>query len=338
MNTGVGRGARFLILAWILPATLSYMVYFGYCSNISGDVFSEPGFAAIYDQGIFKYRILGPALLRFVHTLVLDTALPAYAPEVLAAATPGLTPEFYSAFFYLNTLVLCLAASVLYLIVMRLEAAGSEVSANLLMLVLLGLMIFPQYVVVPYDMLTYLFLAIAIYQILWQPADTTRLILLSLVVILAALTRETAAIILSFYATIHFDALLHPSRSGSGGVSPRVSLVVLTLCFLAIYIGLRVWLGTGDTAFQKFRLDQNLTQNFSIVGALFFVSCVALALLNPRARRSSLLFMLASSPYWLMIFAVGNPREMRLWVPVLLPLLLIQVRGDIPAATHSRPA
>ena len=90
---------RFFIFAGILPVSLSYMVYFGFVSNISGDVFWEGGFSNIHDQGIFKYRILGAGLLRFLYHLVLTLNLPSYAPEVLVRAFPNLSPAFYSAFF-----------------------------------------------------------------------------------------------------------------------------------------------------------------------------------------------------------------------------------------------
>jgi hypothetical protein len=39
-------------------------------------VFSEAGFAAIYDQGIFKYRVLGISLLRAVHSMIGTIGLP----------------------------------------------------------------------------------------------------------------------------------------------------------------------------------------------------------------------------------------------------------------------
>jgi len=67
---------------------------------------------------------------------------------------------------------------------------------------------------------------------------------------------------------------------------------------------------------------------------VFFAGSIALALLHARARRTSLLFVVASAPYWLAIFMIGNPREIRLWVPILFPLLLIQLRGDARKAAQ----
>jgi hypothetical protein len=74
----------------------------------------------------------------------------------------------------MSTLVLCLATSVLFAIVSRLNGLMPAISADLLLIVLIGLMVFPQYVVVPYDTLTYLFLALAISLILWGPSDPMR--------------------------------------------------------------------------------------------------------------------------------------------------------------------
>ena len=156
------------------------------------------------------------------------------------------------------------------------------------------------------------------------------LVLLMLLISLAALTRETAAIILAFFAAINFDSIIHPTASNSKSISPRITLAILFICFITIYIGLRLWLGTGDSVFQKFRLIQNFTQNFSVVGGVFFISSVILALLSERGKRTTILFLITSAPYWLAMFIIANPREIRLWIPVLLPILLIKIRGDSP--------
>lgn len=338
MKQGVVQGARFLILAWLLPVVLSYVVYFGYSPNLSGEVFSEAGFAAKYDHGIYKYRVLGVGLLRITCQAIDAAALPTSAPKILQKADPTFTKEFYSAFFYMNTLLLCLTTSVLVVIVSCLGAGSASPVADLVIVVLLGMMVLAQYVVVPYDMLSYLFLAVAMHLVFRGPAGPFGVVLLSAVVVLATLTRETAAIILAIYAAVHFDSLVRPSRASSGRVSPRTVLGVLTLCFLAVYVALRVWLGTEHALFGSVRIRQNVSETFSMVGGLFFVGTLALALFQDRARRTTALFILASAPYWVAMFLIANPREIRLWVPVLIPLLLIQFRGDGPrSGEHAGP-
>lgn len=339
MRFDVALVFRFLILAWVLPAALSYIVYFGYASNISGNVFSEAGFAAAYDHGVFKYRVLGKALLHHTHEAIHALGLPTYAPEVLVRADPSLAQAFYSAFFYLNTLALCLTASVLFVVVHRFGSSAPPEASDLVLILSVGLMALSQYVVVPYDMLAYLFLAIGIYLVHEGPAEPRRLGALCAVMVLAALTRETAAIILSYYFAIHFDALARPSRTASGALSHRVALGILVACFIAVYIGLRMWFGTSEsTVYHRTRGLQDLTENFSLVGGVFFLASIGLALLHERARRTSLLFVAASAPYWITIFLVCNPREIRLWVPVLFPLLLIQLRGDARRGTRQATA
>jgi hypothetical protein len=329
MRLDLVQTIRFLILAWVVPAALSYMVYFGYASNISGHVFSEAGFAAIYDNGVFRYRVLGKTLLRFMHEAIHVLGLPTYAPEVLIKADPSLTAAFYSAYFYLNALLLCLTSSVLFVVISQIGNSATPEASDLVLIASVGLMVLSQFVVVPYDMLSYLFLAIAIYLVHAGPTDPRRLGALCVVMLMAALTRETAAIILAYYFAVHFDLLVHPSRAASRTISHRVALLILVACFLAVYIGLRLWFGIGEsTVYHRTRGWRDFTENFTLVGGAFFVASVALALLHKRAQRTSMLFVIASAPYWIMIFAIANPREIRLWVPILFPLLLIQLRGD----------
>ena len=61
-----------------------------------------------------------------------------------------------------------------------------------------------------------MFLVTAIYPILWGPEEPLKLVVLSLIMVLATLTQETAVIILSFDATAHFDTLKRPKREVRG--------------------------------------------------------------------------------------------------------------------------
>lgn len=318
---------RFGILAWVIPLVLSYIVYFGFVSNISTE-FSLQDYVALFETNVFKYRILGSQLLYFFNDLVPALGLPTFAPELILKANSTADPQFYSAFFYLNTLVLCLTASVFYALAARLEQENTRMSVELLTMVYVGILALSQYVVVPYDMLSHLFLAAAIYCIWYFPAGLSRALLLGLIVIGATLTRETSAVILAFYAAWNYNALLKTPLKESFKWGPRLELVYLTLLFLVVYIGLRVVLGTEDAVFNRNRIAVNFSENFSLLGGLLFVSTIVLALLYGAKRLRAGLFLLASSPYWIFIFFISNPREIRILLPVLIPLMLIQLREN----------
>lgn len=318
---------RFGILAWVIPLVVSYIVYFGYVSNISSQ-FSLQDYVALFETNVFKYRVLGSQLLYFFNELIPAIGLPTFAPELILKANSTADPQFYSAFFYLNTLVLCLTASIFYALAARIERENTRMSVEVLTMLYVGVLALSQYIVVPYDMLSHLFLAAAIYCIWYLPAGVLRVLSLGLIMVGATLTRETSAVILAFYAAWNYQALLKAPLKDTFRWGPRLELAYLTVLFLVVYIGLRVVLGTEDAVFNRNRLAVNFSENFSLLGGLFFVSTIVLALIYGEKRWRATLFLLASSPYWIFIFFISNPREIRILLPVLIPLMLIQLREN----------
>ena len=54
---------NFLFLSFIIPLCLNIIVYYGFSTHFTRDVFSEITFSKQYDKGIYRYRVLSKFML-----------------------------------------------------------------------------------------------------------------------------------------------------------------------------------------------------------------------------------------------------------------------------------
>ena len=297
--------ARRFMLCLVAPFCANYFAYYGFVTHYSVGVFSPAGFHAQYDNEVFKYRVLGKALLLGVYR-VLEYVRPGGGGWHRHAAFLGTDSiNFYHSYYLLNTVFLCLTLLVV-----------SKYLTDIELLVVTLLVALTQFVVVPYDAVAYFFLACT-YR--WRH----NLALTAVVVFLAALNRETAALSLSLYATF---LLLGLGGSWRG-------LVLLTSVFVATYLSLRVALGWGNAVGNEITFVRYLNLNSAI--GVGFALAAGLALVRQPGPAG--LFLLCSLPYVLSVFLTGNPFEVRLWVPLLLGVMLVQA-DDAPQRGHATPA
>lgn len=303
MNT---RYARKVILCLVAPLCANFFAYYGFITHYSVGVFSPRGFHAQYDHEVFRYRVLGKALLLAVYRAV-EYLNPADAGWNRMAAFLGTDSiNFYHSYYILNTIFLCLTLLVV-----------SDYLSDLELLVVTLLVAITQFVIVPYDAVAYFFLACAFR---WRH----NLPVMAVLVFLAALNRETAALSLSLYACFLF--------LGRGG-SFR-GLAVLTSVFVATYISLRFVYGWGGAAVgNEFTFVRYLNRN-SAVGIGF-----ALAAGYALVRRPAwaLVFLACSLPYIVSVFLTGYPFEARLWIPLLLGVMLVQA-DEVRETRHADAA
>ena len=283
---------RKALLCVVAPACANYIAYYGFVTHYSVGVFNPRGFHAQYDHEVFRYRVLGKWLLLAVYRLV-EYLNPGGAGWNRMAAFLGTDSiNFYHSYYVLNTAFLCLTLLVL-----------SEYLSDLELLAVTLLVSLTQFVVVPYDAAAYFFLACTFR---WRH----NLWLTAVIVFLAALNRETAALSLSLYASLIF--------LGRGG-SLR-GLALLTCVFLATYLSLRFVYGWGYAAGNEFTFVRYLNRN-SAVG-IGFALAAGYALVRRPAWAA--VFLVCSLPYVVSIMLTGNPFEVRLWVPLLLGVMLVQ--------------
>lgn len=312
---------RFGILAWVFPVVMCYIAYFGFASDFVTNAYTTAGFDRIYFDGDYRYRLLGTDLMMAIHRAILAFDLPTFAPTTLQRSVVDFSVTLYSAFFYMNTLFLCLTLNALYLVLRGLKATVATTDS--VMLIALGLLALSQYAVVPYDTISYFFVVCAAACTLCLRPGWLQVLLVCGFVVLGTMTRETVVLILAFYGAVHYRELLQPLQN----LATSARLACIVLAFLATHIGLRVVMGAPDVPTDRAHYFYwNFRDNFSILGGIFFVAALLLVLLRPGGhRKMSLAFIALCSPYWVSIFLWANTREIRLWVPMLLLLMLIQV-------------
>jgi len=303
----IAIGIQRFVLCFVFPMLLGIFAYYGFSSTYSATLFDSSGFHAQYDYGIYRYRVLGKVLF-----LGIDHVLERYRH----GQVPQLGTNFYLSYFLLNTTFVCLTAWALQATLDLPVFTKSEIEKKLWVMVVALLITVTQYVITPYDTLSYFFIVAAAYLMM---RDSTPLSTLGLaaVMILGTLTRETPALIVALYAALW--VMRH-----SVGFRPTIPvLATLFAVFLATYLGLRFALGWDSHA-----VDQGLTGHVpfkGIAGVLFLISGILLTMdLANRAKvKTALLFLAFSSPYLAVSLLTGMPFEVRLWVPIFLGLILI---------------
>jgi hypothetical protein len=323
---------RFILLGLILPVILSIMVYTGFSTNYTTEVFSKQSFENQYQSGVYRYRILGRAMLLGTYDLIKYYELPTVeAPYALNLLDPYGNEQFYSAYLYMNTFFLSLASMVLFFILNEHRRSEEFVMTDMSLLFICFVMVVTQYAVVPYDTLSYFLLAISILLIIHDNKKLWNLVILCVVVILATLTRETAFFILVFYVVNNYDAI-QMKPIGVKINREQVTLLMISICFMFSYLGLRLALGYRDAMVHSFsngfRLIDNINSIYSIFGTLFFLSIATLFFTTKAVTKEMVIFLKVSSPYILLVWLSANPWEIRLWTPLILILVVMKVRAS----------
>jgi hypothetical protein len=241
-------------------------------------------------------------------------------------------PEFYAAYYYLNTLFLCLASTTFFIaLAARRHDTIDFVGVDVPALFMCSLMTITQYVVVPYDALSYFLLAAGAFIVVTGCRTQWATACLCAVVVLATLTRETAVLIPALHVAINHRTIL-TSPIGCRLNRPQVQLVLIAICFLSTYVILRIALREENILYQSFRVAQNFSL-LPVLSTAFFAGLVLLVVTSRTAATETIVFLVVSFPYILAMFLIARLWEIRLWVPVVLLLVLLQARGRTSPAT-----
>ncbi|HJR79583.1 MAG TPA: hypothetical protein VJ821_05895 [Anaerolineales bacterium] len=325
---------RLFLLGGILPIIMSNIVYVGFATNYTGGVFSKQGFEHQYEAGIYKYRVLGNTMLLKTYDLVKSYDLPAFAPYSLRILDNAGDPQFYSAYFYMNTVFLCLTCALLIIILGAHRKNTDFMMVDLPALFMCFLMAITQYVVVPYDTLSYFFLVTAVILIIYDSKMPWNLIALCIVVILATLTRETAVLILGFYFAIHHRQII--TRPTTLKINQQQGVLLsLSACFVFTYLGLRWIFGSEHAVYEVFLLTKNPHLGYAILGVLFYASLALLLFITTAVTKEISVFFLVTFPYVLFIVLFADPWEIRLWTPLILLLIILKVRAYQPSTAQT---
>lgn len=324
---------HFVISAWIFPALLSLIVYHGFSTNYTTHVFSESGFNEQYESSIYKYRIIGIVLVKETNYLLksighLPKEIYSIVPMSLKTLDTDGTKEFYLAYFFVNTFFLCLACTMLYFLLYRVIPLKKDNRTLLVFISIVSMISISQYVITPYDILSYFLLITALILIFKKPSFKNQ-VLLYFTMILAVLTRESAILILSVYFTLYVTKFYGTSRKH------LIILAILFIIFLTIYFIIRLIIGFGDSFYLYIRIIENFRDIYSLMGLILFLSILYILSTEELNRKIGYVFLLSSLPYIITIMIIANPWELRLWIPVIIPLVIFKFHfGETITANH----
>jgi hypothetical protein len=318
----IPRSARSILICAVLPVTFSFFAYFGFITSYTnGLLFTPRVFDLQYENGIYRYRVLGPWLVEGVHALIDEPATDRVIERLLPGRTRLVQRAFgvpslrlYLAHFLVNTTFLVLTMFALRAVFER--GPPRLPAQDLQLLLLLLVMTFSQFVVTPYDTLSYFLLALGIW-LLVQPETARNVALLVAVTVVGALTRETTALVLSMYAA------LYAARDSLGLEKRIATLGLLTVAFAATYLALRMAFGFDSAVGNRITVSDWGVPD--LLGGLTFVA-LGLTLVDldtPGVRRTAGIFLLFATPYLASIALTGFPSELRLFVPLWIGLSVI---------------
>lgn len=311
---------RLVCAAWILPIGFSLIAFYGFFTNYTTDVFSLEGITARYDGSIFKYRVLGRALVETVAAVFEHLPIGWAEPRALRLFDPVASPATYWAYAAVHAVSTAVGCT---LLLVTLRRCSARQGAELVVVAVSMLMALAAFVVTPYDGLFFALQMAAVGLIVAWPPE--RLVApLAVVTLLAALTRETAYFVPAFVLAVQH------TRIRSGDRQSRLAFVVSVAIVVLTYVGLRVALGSaGGRVYYAWQAAENLKWA-SLVGTVMLAA--ALVLLTGRGpnRSARLWYVGLAAPYVVFVHLFAEPWEWRLWIPVIVPLVVLSFVDQLP--------
>jgi len=322
---------NFFIMTIFIPVFLNIFAYYGFTSNYTVNVFSKKTFMEQYENGIFKYRLIGKFLLLETYDALewmkeKNISIPQapWQEKTVKFLDEEGDTLFYQSYFILNTFFLCLTCFLLFSIVGMDIFDISKSEKNSWLMIATFLMVLSQFVVVPYDNISVFLLCSGIYVIILNMENKKRrYFLLSIIIIVSTLTRESSLIIVVFYASIFiYKKYIHESLESSWNP------IFLFLLYLLTYGAQRLFQNRSDLFYQKFLLLLNMFEPGGLISFFFFLSMLWFFFSNTKSdenKKIISLFLILSFPYIFTIFCVGILWEIRLWVPIFICTGLLSI-------------
>lgn len=306
----------------VLIVILQCIFYFGYVGNYLNyqHLNQLPSF---YSEDIYQYRILSVKSFEifqeyFTQFMNYLNQWPYFTKSLQNLGTP-----FYLSLMVFNTIFYVLAYLVLDRILSLQHYFKIKEKEKILTIVFSILVIgISQYVLTPYDLSSYFLLFVGIWLSLkyFEKSEFNYLFFLCLIIIFSTLNRETSALNISFFALLWF----HKNNNSLFKKTKIWPLALVILVFILTYIGIRLYIGKTQVV-QNIYLVQNLTEIKNLLGIAFFGIVLYFTKLfsNSTSWQSIKQFLFLASPYILVIFLSGILWEIRLFVPLILPIFIL---------------
>ncbi len=298
----------------LLAFTVNSFVYFGFVNNYSSLLFNHQNLIEQFHSGVYQYRILSVPILLWIYDGLAHFNIN-FELLKLKSLNPDFDAQMFFAFYLLNTLFLLLTTAILGLITHSKVFVASQTEKVLMVSFAILMMTLTQFVIVPYDMSSYFFIALFFWMFLKYLQQRTLLLLLALglIMLISTLNRESSALCISLVAAV----LLQKYGFKKESIFP---IVTLTGIFILTYLGLRLTGNTFTTNDGNLFL-QNFTQPKNLLGIVFWVTLGALPFIISKSKENTqviLLIYVLALPYIAMCFYTGILYEVRLFVPLLL--------------------
>jgi hypothetical protein len=324
---------RYLLIGIIFPLIIQYGFYYRFTPNYNAGGLCEDEFASIYSQGIYRYRVVGIQLQLWVYHKIAsskaaqsmqDTRNHRYDVRFAALDTRADSLFFFT--FFLIATAFAIPSAIFLLLILDLKplfemSNREKILISMLVTLFIG---FTQFVITPYDMLSYFLFLFSFWLFLkyLQHHRPGYYVLLCATIAVATFNRESSLLILSFMAAIY---LMHYKLLDWRWIK---KMILPGLCFLAPYVALRIWLAGAAmvTEGQKYSVNFDLFKANGLMGVLFLFPLVYVCVNIPVDRDNRKLatyFALMASPYIVAIPFIGRLIEFRLWVPVILALIVL---------------
>ncbi|MDR2206357.1 MAG: hypothetical protein LBE36_09430 [Flavobacteriaceae bacterium] len=304
--------------AVLLAFVVSIFTYIAFGNIYSYPLLNYENFKEQYTSGVYQYRFLGISIFIWVYELLensrYEIILKTYFWDDVAEKNMLL------AYYFVNTFFLILSAVVMVLILETKLFIIENSEKLLLIAVSVFTICLSQFVLVPYDCLSYFwtFLFFLVFIKYLENFSTQNLVLLLLILSFSTMTRESSALEISLAATLLFPKYKF-------GKKTIISIGWMIFIFLFVYTGLRLIYGSF-TIINFSRFTENFTYTRNILGIGFWVVFFMFGILTAKDKTASkniIIFHILSLPYIVFCVYTGNLYEIRLYVPIFLISLFL---------------
>ena len=322
-NHSINRFVEFCFLAVILPLLYGFISYYGYRSNYSELIYSDDLHEELFEKEVYKYRVAGKFLYDELYNFIKNNELTPHSYYIAKIKKPEQElrneDKRYFAYYLFNNVFLLFFSISLYSVMKSrfMGLSGKELFfAHGLIVLLLCLSMF---VVTFYDLPLYFLMALAYFYMLRDKSSDY--IKIALLVVAGLAFRESSALIISSYT-----ALLLTRKSKT--FFKHFHKVALPLILYTVgYVALRLFFEDGDTRILSGQDNSIIAWG---VALSFFVGLgyFGLVFAGTKARKTIFLFLILSSPYFLLVFLGVVLFEIRLFFPLIFFIIMFLITPE----------
>lgn len=299
---------NYIIHAVLFPVLISTIMHYGYCTNYTTGTFNIDGFNKQYESGVFQYRIIGRNMVKLVYEYMDgDSGIPKTIKHIVKSTPLKINGSdnklFYASNFIANTISFVIMSMFLY-------ALMSHTRGYILTIFIIAITMF---VVTPYDMLHYAFIAAFIYVV----HENTNIAIMLGLIVTGTLVRETMLLVIPYYLIHHNNKKI-------------LNTVIMLSVYIITYLGIRYVYSTGvpviDTISNTGIIILSTVNRWQTWCGILF--SLTITYMVARNNSNGIKYLVYTIPYLIYILFVAQLWEVRLWVPVWIGIITMGVADE----------